>query len=145
MLCCSAGLSAFAVALLVDDAREAFESAVAGGAKPIMSPRSRLAGDSKGDAHESSEVVVSEVQLYGDVALRFVSGTAIDQGELSFLPGYVAAVDAGAKQTETKTFGIISLDHCVGNVPDLLETVEYLHRATGAHPRANTEHTRANP
>jgi len=45
------------------------------------------------DEFDQREVVVSEVQLYGEVALRFVSGDAVGDGSLSFLPGYVKTPD----------------------------------------------------
>jgi hypothetical protein len=44
-----------------------------------------------------------------------------------FLAGYEPV------QSEPVTYGIQRLDHAVGNVHDLLETVNYVVRATGFH------------
>jgi hypothetical protein len=105
-----AGLSACAVALHVDDARAAFDAAVAGGAEPFTPPRAApcgavngVGGAVNGDGGVvngdggavNGEVVLSEVRLYGDVALRFVSGAPLERGEISFLPGYVPTTGAG--------------------------------------------------
>lgn len=55
--------------LLVDDARQAFEAAVAHGAKAARAPTQLQEDGAAGGA-----AVVSEVELYGDVVLRFISG-----------------------------------------------------------------------
>lgn len=110
------GLSACAVGLRVADAAAAFEASVARGAEPRTEPRTH------------SGCTVAEIRLYGDVALRFVSGDALDDGSLAFLPGYVAARGEAAG-----TYGIERVDHVVGNVPELLPAVDYLQRACGFH------------
>lgn len=53
--------------LLVDDARQAFEESVANGGKAVRPPIT-LQDPSGGSA------VLSEVALYGDVVLRYISG-----------------------------------------------------------------------
>lgn len=58
---------------MVDDAAQAYEQSVANGAKGVRPPVT-LKADSAGDAGDAG-VVVSEVALYGDVVLRYVSGT----------------------------------------------------------------------
>lgn len=55
-----------AAGLIVDDAHQAYEQSVANGAKSVRGPV-----DLKDD---SGSAVVSEVELYGDVVLRFISG-----------------------------------------------------------------------
>lgn len=112
------GLSAVAVAVEVADAREAFENAVANGAKPATPPRA------------SDGVVISEVRLHadGDAVLRFVSGQ-FDPAN-AFLPGYTLT---GADASSAQTFGCSRLDHVVSNVPHLLSAVDYLMAATGFH------------
>lgn len=116
------GLAVKAVGLQVDDAAVAYEKAVANGAVGVLAPK---------DVGEN--VVMAEIKLYGDVVLRFVSG---DLGG-PFLPGYVAAGPAsqappGAAPVD-RTYGLERLDHCVGNVPDMLAAYNYLVSATGFH------------
>jgi len=110
------------VGVTVADAAHAHERAVAGGAESLVSPH----------VDEASGVTQSEVRLYpdSDVALRFVSGAAL--AELPFLPGYVAS-ERASDASPTSTYGIERLDHIVGNVPDLLATVDYISGMTGFH------------
>lgn len=61
------GPSFFSPGLLVDDARQAYEVSVANGAKGGRPPTTLQ--DSAGGC-----AVVSEVSLYGDVVLRYISG-----------------------------------------------------------------------
>ena len=118
------GLSVCAVGLLVDDAAAAFAAAVAGGAKPRAPPRTACDGS----------YAVAEVLLYGDCSLRFVSGASLADGSLAFLPGYEAVAPVGLEgKPDTRTFGIASIDHVVGNVADLLATVDYIGGMTGFH------------
>lgn len=56
-----------AAGLLVDDARQAYEASVANGGKGARAPVTLQDG-------AGGTAVVSEVGLYGDVVLRFVSG-----------------------------------------------------------------------
>ena len=55
--------------VLVEDAAEAHRQATSHGARSVLEPQIL-----KDDA-SSTEQVVAEVELYGDVVLRFVSGT----------------------------------------------------------------------
>ena len=57
-------------------------------------------------------MVIAEVRLYrgSDTALRFLSGKAVADGSIPFLPGYEAA------EPSAHTFGIKRMDHIVGNV-----------------------------
>lgn len=55
--------------LLVDDAREAYTVATANGGVGVLAPL-----ELKDEASGSSQVI-SEVKLYGDVVMRFVSGS----------------------------------------------------------------------
>ncbi len=59
----------FAAGVLVEDAADAHEKATANGAV------SRLEPVTLKDEESETEQVVSEVLLYGDVVLRFVSGS----------------------------------------------------------------------
>ena len=55
--------------MLVEDARAVYDTAVAHGARGVLPPQ-ELA-----DAASASGQTVAEVVLYGDVVLRFVSGS----------------------------------------------------------------------
>jgi 4-hydroxyphenylpyruvate dioxygenase len=111
------GLAVRAIAISVDCAFSAFFTAVADGAEPLLEP-TPLAASS--DAH-----TVSEVRLYGDVALRFVSGSSSDP----YLTGYTP-VDP---QPSNCAIGFERVDHCVGNVPLLEPQVEYMRNFSGFH------------
>uniref|UniRef100_A0A6N2KM13 4-hydroxyphenylpyruvate dioxygenase n=1 Tax=Salix viminalis TaxID=40686 RepID=A0A6N2KM13_SALVM len=94
------GLAVRAIAIEVDDAELAFTASVAHGAKPSASP-----------AILDNRAVVAEVQLYGDVVLRYFEAAS------SFPLDY----------------GIRRLDHAVGNVPELAPAVNYVKEFTGFH------------
>ena len=55
--------------VLVADAADAFEKATANGVRPALAPTTLRCEAS------ATEQVVAEVELYGDVRLRFVSGS----------------------------------------------------------------------
>lgn len=115
------GMHVCAVGIEVADAKHAYEQAVAHGAKPATAPFT----------DEETGVVTSEVIMYpgGDSVLRFLSGEHLS--ELPFLPGYKEVpVREGAR---VGSYGIERIDHVVGNVPDLLQTVEYIAAITGFH------------
>jgi 4-hydroxyphenylpyruvate dioxygenase len=76
------------------------------------------------DAATGTEQVVAEVKLYGDVVMRLVSGSF--QGP--YMAGYTAINDSAKLD-----YGLRRLDHAVGNVPVLLDTVEYISAFTGFH------------
>ncbi|AET00342.2 4-hydroxyphenylpyruvate dioxygenase [Medicago truncatula] len=104
----SHGLSVRAVAVEVDNAELAFTTSVNHGAVP-SSPAVVL----------NNRVKLSEVRLFGDVVLRYISYNNPNQNQnLLFLP-----VD----------FGIRRLDHAVGNVPELSPALKYIKQFTGFH------------
>jgi 4-hydroxyphenylpyruvate dioxygenase len=79
---------------------------------------------------------MAEVNLYGDVVLRFVSfqnasTNANDRIENTppFLPHLAPYPSAKA----SKTYGLSRIDHTVGNVPNLLTTQQYIQKFTGYH------------
>lgn len=113
---CTHGFAARAIGLLVEDAAQAYEVSVAKGAKGVRAP-TRIS-DAEGSA------VVSEVIIYGDVVLRYISG----DWKSPFLPGYAATPDE-----PQICYGLQRLDHAVGNVPKLIEQVEYVMGFTGFH------------
>jgi hypothetical protein len=55
--------------VLVEDAKEAYDKSTANGARGVLEPTTRH------DAASDTEQVISEIELYGDVVLRFVSGS----------------------------------------------------------------------
>ncbi|CAK9167512.1 unnamed protein product, partial [Ilex paraguariensis] len=124
----SHGLAVRSIAVEVEDADLAFSVSVSHGAKPSSPP---ILLDSR--------VVLAEVQLYGDVVLRYVSYK--DQSNLPnsdhqhpsswFLPGF-EPIDQTSSYPDLD-FGIRRLDHAVGNVPALAPVVEYIKRFTGFH------------
>jgi 4-hydroxyphenylpyruvate dioxygenase len=113
------GLGVRAVGVSVDDARQAYEASVANGGRGVLPPTDLGGG-----------AVIAEVSLYGDVVLRYVSGVD-DETKKTFLPKYA---DARPPSTAAPlTYGLRRLDHAVGNVHDLLETVDYITAFTGMH------------
>jgi len=114
------GLAVKAVGVLVGDAEEAYRQAVANGATGKVEPTVLKPREG---SPEQGEMKMAEIGLYGDVHLRFLSGNF--SGD--FMPGY--------EQVESQdiSYGLQRLDHCVGNVPDMLAAYNYLVNATGFH------------
>ncbi|KAH7372775.1 hypothetical protein KP509_17G020200 [Ceratopteris richardii] len=117
------GFGARAVGVLVEDAEEAFKVSVANGAIPVYSPERWF--DVASPTDDSPGAIVSEVKLYGDAVLRYVSYFNGFNG--TFLPKY-QKVD-----TPPFSYGLARLDHAVGNVHKLLENVQYIANFTGFH------------
>ncbi|KAK7276744.1 hypothetical protein RIF29_17890 [Crotalaria pallida] len=118
----SHGLAVRAVALEVDNAETAFNTSVANGSKPVSKP---ILIDNR--------VVLSEVHLYGDVVLRYISYTnpihiSDPNPEFWFLPGFESE-----SSYPNLDYGIRKLDHAVGNVPELTPAVKYVKSFTGFH------------
>ncbi|KAG2434438.1 hypothetical protein HYH02_012268 [Chlamydomonas schloesseri] len=112
------GLAVRAVGLLVDDAKVAYEVSVAHGAKGVLAPLELK------DEESGTSQVIAEVLLYGEVVLRYVSGSF----KGPFLAGYTPVTDS-----PVKSFGLQRVDHAVGNAHDLIKTVEYITGFTGFH------------
>jgi 4-hydroxyphenylpyruvate dioxygenase len=89
------------LALWVDDARRAFELAVARGAHAVQEPA--VLHDDMG------EVVVAGIQTYGDTIHSLVERRNY-RGP--FMPGFVPAGSHG----DSPAVGLKYVDHCVGNV-----------------------------
>uniref|UniRef100_M8BRV3 4-hydroxyphenylpyruvate dioxygenase n=1 Tax=Aegilops tauschii TaxID=37682 RepID=M8BRV3_AEGTA len=68
----------------------------------------------------------AEVELYGDVVLRFVSHP--DGTDVPFLPGFEGVSNPGAVD-----YGLTRFDHVVGNVPELASAAAYVAGFTGFH------------
>jgi len=91
------------VALWVDDATEAFRTAVDRGAEPHFEPRE------ESDGHGTT--IRSAVKSYGDVIHVFVERSAYDG---VFLPGFVA----WEPEYRTEPVGLKYIDHMVANVAE---------------------------
>jgi len=89
------------LALMVDDARDAWEQTTKRGAKSYMEPQTIT------DGH--GEVVLSGIHTYGDTVHIFVERKNYTG---TFMPGY-KAWKSDYNPTET---GLLYVDHCVGNV-----------------------------
>ncbi|XP_022936952.1 4-hydroxyphenylpyruvate dioxygenase-like isoform X1 [Cucurbita moschata] len=120
------GLGVRAIALEVEDAEIAFRTSVAHGAKHSCPP-----------IVLENRAVVSEVHLYGDVVLRYISyknPVPSDDGEnkpdVWFLPKFEAMEENSSYSLD---FGIRKLDHAVGNLTELGPAVSYLKGFTGFH------------
>ncbi|MBV8117279.1 MAG: 4-hydroxyphenylpyruvate dioxygenase [Candidatus Eremiobacteraeota bacterium] len=90
------------IAILVEDARAAFEMAMNGGAKPVLAPVVRE------DA--SGRIVQATIATYGDTVHSFVERNGYTG---IFMPGFVEARKTLAASQKP---GLLFLDHCVGNV-----------------------------
>ncbi|KAF9589754.1 hypothetical protein IFM89_028663 [Coptis chinensis] len=113
----SHGLAVRAIAVVVEDAEAAFNISVANGAKPSSSP-----------IKLDHNVILSEVHLYGDVVLRYLS---FNNSESTFLPGFEEVDETSSARG--LDFGLRRLDHAVGNVPSVTEAVAYVKQFTGFH------------
>ncbi|KNA09446.1 hypothetical protein SOVF_153380 [Spinacia oleracea] len=123
----SHGIGVRAIAVEVEDADAAFQISVSNGAIPSSAPI-RL----------GNGVVLSEVCLYGDVVLRYISyGSEKRNSDVTkapsewFLPGFEKIPEESSFQG--LDFGLRRLDHAVGNVPDLVKAIEYVKKFTGFH------------
>ncbi|KAK3183380.1 hypothetical protein Dsin_030666 [Dipteronia sinensis] len=114
----SHGLAVRSIAVEVEDAEVAFHTSVAHGAKPSASP-----------VVLKDRAVISEVELYGDVVLRYVSYKD-DVERLGFLPGFESTDEISSFPLD---YGIRRLDHAVGNVPELGPALSYVKAFTGFH------------
>jgi 4-hydroxyphenylpyruvate dioxygenase len=90
------------IAIRVQDARAAYERAVAGGAKSICEPvESR---------DEFGRVIKATIATYGDTVHTFIQR---DGYAGAFMPGFVHAPKIYAAAQKP---GLLFIDHCVGNV-----------------------------
>ncbi len=90
------------VAIVVRDAKGAFQAAIAGGAKAILEPTEYR------DEHGC--VIKATIATYGDTVHSFVQR---DGYSGAFMPGYVADPRS---LDRVHSPGLLFVDHCVGNV-----------------------------
>jgi 4-hydroxyphenylpyruvate dioxygenase len=106
------------LALTVPDAAQAFEHAVAAGARPLAEPT--VTED------EHGKVVVAEIATYGETKHSLVQRTEYSG---VFLPGFVER----GPIVEPGRPAFTAIDHCVGNVElgRMDEWVDFYHRVMG--------------
>lgn len=90
-----------AVALMVNDAADAFAQTVKRGAKPYMEPTTREDADGK--------IVMSGIHIYGDTVHLFIERKDYKG---PFMPGFKAL----ESHYNPSDVGLQYIDHCVGNV-----------------------------
>lgn len=71
-------------------------------------------------------MIISEIGMFGDTVIRWVSGDFDGPA----LPNYQPVAHPEGAGT---TYGIIRLDHAVSNVPNLFDAVDYLMNSVGLH------------
>ena len=91
-----------ALALLVDDATNAWRETTERGAKSYMAPQHTK--------DEDGEVVISGIHTYGDTVHLFIERKNYKG---TFMPGYREWGNPYYQPTDT---GLLYVDHCVGNV-----------------------------
>jgi 4-hydroxyphenylpyruvate dioxygenase len=108
-----------ALALWVEDAKQAHKETTSRGAKALGEPL--VLKDKNG------EVVMTTIQTYGDTIHRFVERKNYKG---AFLPGYEPWSPAGEKDADV---GLKYVDHCVGNVElgKMNEWVEFYKNVMG--------------
>lgn len=111
------GLAVRAVAIKVTNAEEAYAVSTANGAEGVLKPSELVGADGK-------RMRMSEVKLYGDAVLRYVEYVDHDG---PYLPGYATVEDVPL------SYGLVRVDHVVGNVWKMMEQVDYMASFTGWH------------
>ena len=120
------GLAVRAVCIEVADAAAAYDACLSGGGESVLPPAPLLVEEA-GETRSASGCV-AEVKLYGDAVLRLLTLPEAHAG--AHLPGYV---DVPAAAGAPSSFGIARVDHCVGNVWEMLPTIARLKAMTGFH------------
>jgi 4-hydroxyphenylpyruvate dioxygenase len=90
-----------AVALWVDDARQAWQETTSRGAASVVEPYTQ--------ADEHGQVVLSGIRTYGDTVHIFVERSAYNG---AFFPGFRAVEE----DSVVRPVGLLHIDHMVGNV-----------------------------
>eukprot|EP01035_Chromulina_nebulosa_P017023 gene17023-22529_t len=111
------GLAVKAVCLVVEDSTEAYNISTINGAIGKLSPTTLI------DRKTNEVSVISEIQLFGDTVIRWISGNYSGP----YLPNYELV------STPDINYGIKRLDHCVCNVPKLFPAIDYLMNSVGFH------------
>lgn len=126
------GTGVSAVGVEVKDARQAYTIATTNGVKGIREPFEIVASEQDG----GGKVIIAEIDMYGDytvedpthhsdTVIRFIQ---YDGFKGPFLPGYRAV-----KDPKPLDFGIVRMDHVVGNVFNMDKAVNLLKKGLGLH------------
>ncbi|KAI3900846.1 hypothetical protein MKW92_051815 [Papaver armeniacum] len=115
----SHGFGVRAIAIEVDDAESAFNTSISYGAKASSPPMEIGNG-----------VLISEIELYGDVVLRYISFKN-SSSDMVFLPSFKGIEDSSSKSSDD--FGFRRVDHVAGNVWNMAEVVNYVKKFMGFH------------
>ena len=107
------------IGIIVKDAKEAHDISVANGAISILPPTELH------DEKHASSMIISEIKLYGDTVIRWISGDFNG----SYLPGY----EETPRSDVNAHLGLLRIDHIVGNVPNLFDAIDYIINAIGLH------------
>eukprot|EP01035_Chromulina_nebulosa_P032878 gene32878-43970_t len=124
------GFAVRAIAIVVNDVQEAFNTMILNGAVSVLPPTIMMDKSGRGSAS------IAEIQIYGDVVLRLIDRTNF-QG--NFLPNFkdVKKGDddsAGIVQGDkVGRYGIRRFDHIVGNVFSLQKAMKHIVQLTGFH------------
>jgi len=111
------GSGVYAIAVHVENTHDSYNEAIANGAISFKPPYSIT--DSK------NTVTIAEVKLYGDVVMRFVSYS--DNYDCRYYPKYKPTqIDQSFDATLFTT-----VDHVVGNVPNMNDVIKYIKQFTG--------------
>ncbi|KVH90691.1 4-hydroxyphenylpyruvate dioxygenase [Cynara cardunculus var. scolymus] len=118
------GLAVRSVAIEVDDAELAYSISVSNGAKSFSLPITL--------GEPENSVVISEVQVYNDAVLRYISYTkpTVDIAS-TFLSGFEPIETSSSFPGQN--YDLRCLDHAFGTVPELASAVNYLKSFTGFH------------
>eukprot|EP01006_Ploeotia_vitrea_P060004 TRINITY_DN75133_c0_g1_i1.p1 TRINITY_DN75133_c0_g1~~TRINITY_DN75133_c0_g1_i1.p1 ORF type:complete len:444 (-),score=62.92 TRINITY_DN75133_c0_g1_i1:233-1540(-) len=117
------GMFVRTICLQVADAEKAYKIAVDNGGRSALEPIT-LEDDEELPGKTKGKITYAEVELYGDTVIRFLSGRTTGP----FMPGY-----ARAEPRDPINYGLTRIDHVVGNVPHLLDAVNYIRSWTGFH------------
>eukprot|EP00804_Cyclotella_cryptica_P009673 CCRYP_011222-RA/>CCRYP_011222-RA protein AED:0.02 eAED:-0.02 QI:0/-1/0/1/-1/1/1/0/464 len=133
------GLAVRAVGIAVENVTQAYLNAVENGAVSVLEPTvvpSHCGG---------KECAMAEIQLYGDVVLRFVNFVGEEQNDDEFqtLDGsessntpFLPHLAPYPLRNNRPNYGLTRLDHTVGNVPNLLAAQTYIQTFSNYHPFA---------
>lgn len=111
------GMAVRAMGIRVADAADAYAKSTANGGIGVLPPATLV------DKASGKSMVISEIQMFGDTVIRWVSGDY----DGPMLPNYELV------NTPDINFGLERLDHAVSNVPNLFQAVDYLMNAVGFH------------
>lgn len=120
------GFAVRAIAIIVNNVQEAFNTMILNGAISVLPPTTIIDKSGRGSAS------IAEIQIYGDVVLRLVDRTDFHG---KFLPNFVDVKKGDESSVEVPAdkvgrYGIQRFDHIVGNVFSLQETMRRIVQLT---------------